>query len=169
MAAKKQPTRKKLDSEKELTPLQAGFVKWYTTPGETLYNGTRSAKAAGYKGTDRNVATDAWRLLRLPKIKAAIRHALKEQYEQADLTIASVLAELEEARIHAMSHGDYGAALRATIQKGHYLKMWTEKIEHVHTIDDVSTEDLTEMALRLAKKIPGFDTSLIQASKETKH
>jgi phage terminase small subunit len=169
MAAKKRPQRKKLESEKDLTPLQAGFVKWYTTPGETLYNGTRSAKAAGYQGDNQVLAVTAWRLLRTAKVKAAIRHALKEQYEQADLTIASVLAELEEARTLAMSNNDYGAALRATIQKGHYLKMWTEKIEHVHTIDDVSTDDLTEMALRLAKKIPGFDTSLIQASKDTKH
>lgn len=61
------------------TPLQSAFIDNYTGRGSDpnlTGNGTKSAKAAGYKGDDAACAVQANQLLRLPKIQQEIRRRL---------------------------------------------------------------------------------------------
>ncbi len=148
---------KQLASEKPLTPLQAAFVRWYTTPGPTLFNGTASAREAGYKGSEKQLAVQASQNLRKPNIHAAINRIIDEQFGAVDLTIGKVLRDIEMTRMLAIAEGDYSTALRCSVQHGKHLKMWIDKVEHVITMDDMDLDDLYTLANRLASKVDGFD------------
>lgn len=143
--------------EPELTPKQALFVRHYTTPGDTLFNGTESARQAGYKGSRNIQARQAYENLRKPKIHAAVRRILKEQFGAADLSIERVLNDIEFTRQLALRDGKYNAALKASELHGKYLRMWLDRVEHIHTIEDVTTDELVALAQRLARRIDGFD------------
>jgi hypothetical protein len=148
---------------KPLTGKQAAFVRWYTTPGETLFNGTKSAEKAGYRGDENAFAVQAYENLRKPHIAKAVQAELRRQYSGADLTIERVLRDVELVRQLAIRDGRYQAALRASDLHGKYLKMWTQKIEHLHTIEDASTEELLALLSRLVKNIDGLDIARLLA------
>ncbi len=44
-----------------------------------------------------------------------------------------------------MANGHYSAAVRCLELQGKYLKMFSDKIEHVQTIEELSTDELVEM------------------------
>lgn len=146
-------------ADKPLTTRQNAWVHHYTTPGPGLFNGTESASLAGYKGS-RNVLAQVGREnLRKPHIWRAVRERINEQYSAADLTVDRVLHDIEMTRQLALQAGNHAAALRASELHGKYLTMWVERIEHVHTIDEVSTEDLVALAQRLTERVDGLDFS----------
>lgn len=142
-----------------LTGKQEAFVRWYTTTGETLFNATRSAEKAGYKGSEGTLAQVGYENLRKPEIAKAIQAQLRRQYSAADLTIERVLRDIEMVRQLAIAEGRFQAALRASDMHGKYLKMWTQKIEHLHTIEDATTEELLVLFRQIAGNIDGFDLS----------
>ncbi len=143
--------------DQPLTPKQDAFVHWYTSPGDGLFNATEAAALAGYKGSRNTLSQVGRQNLRKIKIWRAIRDRINEMYSAANLTVDRVLNDIEMTRQMALADGKYSAALRASELHGKYLSMWIERIEHVHTIDDASTEDLVALAERLAGRIDGFD------------
>ena len=44
-----------------------------------------------------------------------------------------------------MASGHYSAAVRCLELQGKYLKMFSDKIEHVQTIEEFSTDELVEI------------------------
>lgn len=144
----------------DLTPRQNAFVFWYTTAGDTFYNATQAAKTAGYKGKDNVLAVTGWDNLRKPKIARAIRARQRELFSAADVSVDKVLMDIELVRQMAVRDGNHLAALKASELHGKHLKMFADKIEHLHTIDDVSTDALVELAQSLMGKIDGFSNAL---------
>lgn len=145
------------EATKPLTARQEAFVQHYTSPGEGLFNGTGAARLAGYKGSPNTLAHTGHENVRKPHIWSAIRSRLKEMYSAADLSVDRVLNDIEFTRQCAIRDGNWTAALRASELHGKYLTMWIERIEHVHTIEDVATNDLVDLANRLASKIDGLN------------
>lgn len=45
----------------------------------------------------------------------------------------------------AFESGKFSAAVRCLELQGRYLKMWSDRIEHVQTIEDCSTEELVQL------------------------
>ena len=152
--AKKQP------KERPLTPKQLLFVQHYTSHGEGLFNATQAAKLAKYAGSENTLAQTGFQNLRIPKIARAIRHEINKQYSAADLSIERVLNDIEFTRQLAIKDGNHTAALRASELHGKYLRMWLERVEHIHTIEDVTTEELIQAASRLMEKIDGFNLNV---------
>lgn len=68
----------------ELTGLQYAFVIEYTKD----FNGTRAAQRAGYEGDDNTLAATASRLLRIDKIRAAIKEILRTRAMSGEEVLA---------------------------------------------------------------------------------
>jgi hypothetical protein len=150
----KKPEVSKLDALR--SQKQKLFVIWFTTPGDTFFNGTQSCKKAGYKGNDNTLSSQANENLRKPEIMAAVREQTRKLYSAADITADRVLSDIEMVRIMAVKEGKYHTALRASELHGKYLKLFADRVEHVHSIEDVTTQDLIEMAQQLAEKVDGL-------------
>ncbi len=124
-----------------LTAKQRAFISWYIS-AEVNCNGTEAARRAGYRGNDNTLATVAFENLRKPAIRGEIDQRMAIALSGARTTVEKVLQDLETTRVKALADGQYGAATRCSELQGRYLKMFTDRIEHVETIDDVSTEEL---------------------------
>lgn len=147
---KRKQVPKKPKPRKNLTPKQEAFIKWYCS-AEVAQNATEAARRAGYKGTDQTIAQAGAQNLRKPQIASQIERRLAEATKGAEVTVESVLRDLTRIRDAAEAAGQHSAAAKCTELHGKYLKMWTERIEHVQTIDDVSTEQLVALLREIAK------------------
>ena len=151
-------------SEK-LTPKQALFVAHY---GNTM-NATESYKVAGYAAsTDNIAAVEGYKLLRIPKLKAAIDIALAERAKENKLTVDYVLTSLQNVANRCQQKEavigkdgqptgtwkfDSAGANKSLELLGKTLKMFTEKVETTsettvnNKIDfsQYSAEELKEM------------------------
>jgi hypothetical protein len=141
----------------QFTPKQSLFILWYTTPGETFFNGVRSAEKAGYKGNVNTLAAMARENLQKPKLAAALRKRVREIYSAADLTAERVLSDIELVRCLALEKGDLSTALKASELHGKYLKLFSERLEVVHSVEDVEDDVLVAMANELMGKIDGLN------------
>lgn len=139
---------------RQLTDKQEAFVRWYLTPGPTLYNAYQAALKAGY--TKASAGSSANRNLKQPPIAAAINRHLKEVYASTELTVESILARLEETRRLALRDKKFGPALKATELQGKYLKMFVDRIEHMHTVEDASTEELINLLKSVVQNVDGL-------------
>jgi hypothetical protein len=63
----------------------------------------------------------------------------------ADVTIEAVLRRLQVIGDKALEDGQYSAAVRAAELLGKHLKMFSDRIEHVQSIEEVSTEELVQL------------------------
>ena len=115
-------------------------------------NATEAARRAGYRGNDNTLASTGAENLTKPAIADAIKDIVVEATKAANVTIEKVLRDLEEARQAAFAEGQYAVAVRSSELQGKYLKMFTERIEHSRTIDDVSDEELTALIRELSEK-----------------
>jgi hypothetical protein len=101
-----------------MTGLQSRFVDCWI---ETRFNGTRAAKLAGYAGDNNTLATQASRLLRMPKIQAAIAAKL-EGHGGSGVEVISQLLEI--ARFSDPSRYMQGAGeldFQAVKESGHLV------------------------------------------------
>lgn len=64
----------------------------------------------------------------------------------ADVTVEATLRRVSTIGDKALADGQYASAAKCAELHGKYLKMWTERIEHVQTIEDVSTQELVRLA-----------------------
>ncbi len=129
---------------------QRWFVSWYVS-ADCAGNGTEAARRAMYAGSDSVLAQIAAENIRKPHIAAEIAKLEKEALKGADVTIEKVLRDIEVERIQALNARQFAPAVRCSELQGKYLKMWVDKIEHVQTIEDVSTEELVRLLHEIAE------------------
>ena len=123
---------------KRLTAKQQRFVEEYVVD----LNATQAAIRAGYSVKTARQA--GYRLLTNVHIQAAIRVLMSERSKDTELTVASVLKQLEEARDFAVKQGNPSAMIRAIELLGKHLGMFPSK--HEITGPDggpVQTDDLS--------------------------
>lgn len=138
---------------KPLTTKQEAFVRWYMS-AECSQNATQAARLAGYKSKNAaSLRVMAHKLLKNPSVKAAIQAKLDEATAGANVTIEKVLIDLERQRQAAEENGNFSAAIKASELQGKHLKMFTERIEHVETLDDVSDEQLVNLIREISQQV----------------
>lgn len=155
------PKKKKESAFSKLNMQRQHFCLAYV--GENLYNGTDSARTAGYKGNDVTLATTASRLMRIDQIQAAMSEIVKKAAAKLELTPAKVLHDLETTRIQAAKAGQFAVAAKASELQGKYLKLFVDRVEHVHHADDATTDELTELLKDVAGKLNNADINAIIA------
>ncbi len=133
------------------TPKQAAFVEWYCSAAVNM-NGTEAARRAGYKGNDNTLASVAVENLRKPAIRQEIDRRMALLMSNAKITVEKVLRDLEVTRVKALLDCNYSAAVRCLELQGKYLKMFSDRIEHVQAIEDISTEELVQLIRELIKE-----------------
>lgn len=140
---------KKGKPEKPFTQKQAAFIKAYTTPGKTYRNATLSAEEAGYANPEVNGS----QILRNHRVREEIERILNAAKREAVVTAAGVLREIEETRQKALAKEQYSTALKASELKGKTLAMFTDRVEQVMTIEDVSSGDLLQLIREVAQHL----------------
>lgn len=148
--------------DRPLTAKQRLFIDWYVS-AEVNMNGTEAARRAGYKGCDNQLAVAAYQNLRKPHIKREIDARIGKAAEGADVTVEKVLNDLESERTYAMRNGNVAAAIRASELQGKYLKMFTDRIEQVEAVDEMSTDELLTLMREIAEA-GGIDLSTFFAA-----
>jgi hypothetical protein len=146
---------RKTTAKTPLTPLQHRFVIAYTSQ-DWLYNGMAAAKAAGYSGNDRTLASQANQAMHKPNVWSAIERRLNAIYNRVGLTIENVLRDLEITRQGAIRDRRWDTAARCSELHGKYLKMFVDRVEHIRTVDDATTDELVGLLSQLVDKIDGF-------------
>lgn len=136
--------------QRKLTEKQRAFIHWYCS-AEVNMNGTEAARRAGYKGNDHQLGVVGSENLAKPGIRDAVDSRLKAAMKGADVTIEATLRRVSVIGEKALADGQYAPAAKCAELHGKYLKMWTERIEHVQTIEDVSTEELVRLLREIAE------------------
>ncbi len=135
---------------KEMTLKQRSFCVWYMQ-ADVNGNATEAARRSGYAGNDVTLGRVGAENLKKPLIAAEIEKLTAEVLKLAEVTIEKVLRDVEDERIQALAAGQFAPAVRCSELQGKYLKMWVDKIEHVQTIEDVSTEELVRLLHEIAE------------------
>ena len=107
----------------ELSPLEQAFVDEYLIDGV----GARAARDAGYAA--KSAAVTAFKLVRKPHIKAAIRKALLAQQKRTLITADKVLLDIDRIAAKAEGKGEFNAALYGKIALAKHYKLLTDKHE----------------------------------------
>lgn len=141
---------KKTPKEPKLTTKQELFIKWYCS-AEVNCNATEAARRAGYRGGDDTMRNVGTRNLANAHIKSEIDRRLKAATISADITVEKVLRDLEMQRLGAIEDKNWAAATRCSELHGKYLKMFTDRIEHVQQISDVSDDELAGLLNEVAR------------------
>lgn len=158
---KKKAKPKQSPEDKPLNPRQRSFVNWYTAQDQqSFFNGTVSCRKSGYKGSDNVLAHQAGENLRKPHIAKAIRKAVKQQFDQSGLTVDDVLVNINIGLQGAIQDRNWPAVGRFTEQQGKFMKMFADRVEHVHAIEDVDTDVLVAKMRELTGKVDGLDSIL---------
>ena len=134
-----------------MTPKQRQFIDWYCSAKVNM-NGTEAARRAGYKGSDTTLASVARENLRKPQIMEEIEVRLSQATAGARVTVEWVLKEIKATYVRATAERKYSVAVRCLELQGKYLKMFSERIEHVESIEDISREELLELMRDLSAK-----------------
>lgn len=137
--------------DRPLTGKQEAFVKWYVS-GVVNFNGQEAARRAGYSGNDNTLRAIASETLTKPNVAAAVAKAKAKALSGADVTVENVLRKLIVIQEKALDAGQYAPAARCTELLGKYLKMFTDRIEHVVDIDEMSLEELQGLLLEVTEK-----------------
>lgn len=164
---KPKPPNRRKDVPLEDRPLsgkQKLFGDWYTS-AEVNCNGTEAARRAGYKGSDATLAAIASENLKKPNVRRYIDQRLAEAAKGAEVTVENVLKKLQTVFELGVKNSQLAAAARAAELQGKYLKMFTDKIEHTQTLEDVSTEDLVRLLSEITEN--GLDLNSLIAGNGT--
>ncbi len=139
---------------RKLTGKQLAFCRWYVS-AEVDFNATEAARRAGYKGNATTLAAMAYENIRKPHIAAHIEKLRAEALSGASITVEKVLRDLEVTRAKALADGQYTAAKGCSELQGKYLKMFTDRVEHVQAVEDVSDEELAQLIQELMLQAGG--------------
>lgn len=115
-----------------LTPKQSLFVKEYLVD----LNATQAAIRAGY--SEKTAASIGEENLRKPDISASIAEAQQAKAKKLDITVESILAELEEARQLALRTEKAAPAVAASMGKAKILGMEKQVIDHTSSDGSMS-------------------------------
>ena len=107
-------------------------------------------RSAGYAPTSDN-ATDAnaSRLLRLDKVQSRVRELQAAQAEASQITAERLLAELEEARSLALSLGQAGAAVAASMGRAKLCGLLIDRREDVTRRPTRDPDEPAEVAVEV--------------------
>lgn len=83
--------------------------------------------------------------LRKPHIREEIDRRLNDAFSGCGVTVEKVLRDLEATYVRATEAEKFSAAVRCLELQGKYLKMFTNKVEHVPTIDEFTTDELVAL------------------------
>ncbi len=114
-------------------------------------NATEAARRAGYKGNDHTLQVVGYENLMKPVIKAEIDARLADALSGADVSVENTLKRITVLGNEAQAAGQYAPAVRCAELHGKYLKMWTDKIEHVQDVEDISTSELVRLVEEIAE------------------
>jgi phage terminase small subunit len=114
-------------------------------------NGTEAAKRSGYRGNANTLATVAKENLRKPHIREEIDARLATALAGAGVTVEGTLRRLTVIGDRAFRDGSYSAAVRCVELQGKYLKMWSDRIEHVQTVQNTSTQELVSLIKEISE------------------
>lgn len=142
-------TRSKKVAMKALTPKQQRFVQEYLQD----HNGTQAAIRAGY--SESTARQQGSRLLTDPRVLAAVRAGQKKVAKKAEVTVDSLMAELEQARKLALKEKQASAAVTATMGKGKLAGLLVEKHKHSGAIGTYNLKDLSDDDLDRLEQILG--------------
>ncbi|WP_348628859.1 terminase small subunit [Mesorhizobium sp. M1E.F.Ca.ET.063.01.1.1] len=84
---------------------------------------------AGYRSTGNAAEVGAAKLVRNGKIEARIAELQARQVRRLDVTVESIVAELEEARGAALAHKQLAAAVAASLGKAKLLGLIVDRAE----------------------------------------
>ena len=134
-----------------LTPKQRKFIRWYLSE-EVSQNGAEAARRAGYKGNSGTLRQIAHENLKKPPIAEAIAEGLERALKGAEISVESVLKRLARVGEEAYNDRNWPAAIRACELQGKYLKMFTDRVEHVQSIEDMPLAELKRIAKEVMEK-----------------
>lgn len=132
-----------------LTPKQQRFVQEYLKD----QNGTQAAIRTGY--SEKTAKQQGSRLLTDPRILAAVRAGQQKVAKKAEVTVDSLMAELEQARKLAMKEKQASAAVTATMGKGKLAGLLVEKRQHSGAVGTYNLKDLSDNDLDRLEQILG--------------
>ncbi|TGR55694.1 terminase small subunit [Mesorhizobium sp. M00.F.Ca.ET.151.01.1.1] len=142
--AKTTPTR-----TAPLTPKQQRFVQEYLQD----HNGTQAAIRTGYSA--KTAKQQGSRLLAEPRIQAAVKAGQQKVAKKAEVTVDSLMAELEQARKLALKEKLASAAVTATMGKGKLAGLLVEKHKHSGAIGTYDLKNLSDDDLDRLEQILG--------------
>ena len=145
MAAKKTTADKAIG----LTPKQQRFVLEYLKD----HNGTQAAIRTGY--SESTARQQGSRLLTDPRVLAAVRAGQKKVAKKAEVTVDSLMAELEQARKLALKEKQASAAVTATMGKGKLAGLLVEKHKHSGAVGTYDLKNLSDDDLDRLEQILG--------------
>ncbi|MCI2243796.1 terminase small subunit [Xanthomonas sp. PPL568] len=132
-----------------LTPKQQRFVTEYQKDS----NGKQAAIRAGYAAGSAEV--QASRLLRNAQVRAAVSKGQARAAKKAEVSVDSLMAELEQARRLALKEKQASAAVTATMGKGKLAGLLVEKRHHTGAIGTYDLSKLTDDQLDNLESILG--------------
>jgi hypothetical protein len=111
---------------------------------------TAAMKEAGYSD-----GRNSWRLMRNEAIRGRIDELLARGAERAEVTVVSLLDELETARQLAMTKGQASAAVQATMGKAKLAGLIVDRREvgGAGEFDHLTDEELVAEASRMAREL----------------
>ncbi|MCC4588748.1 terminase small subunit [Xanthomonas sp. NCPPB 1067] len=132
-----------------LTPKQQRFVAEYLKD----QNAAQAAIRTGY--SEKTAKQQGSRLLTLPAIAAAVRAGQKRVATKAEVTVDSLMVELEQARRLALREKQASAAVTATMGKSKLAGLLVEKRHHTGLIGTYDLTKLTDNDLDRLEQILG--------------
>lgn len=132
-----------------LSPKQQRFVLEYLMD----QNGTQAAIRAGY--SESTARQQGSRLLTDPRVLAAVRAGQQKVAKKAEVTVDSLMAELEQARKLALKEKQASAAVSATMGKGKLAGLLVEKHKHSGAIGTYDLKNLSDDDLDRLEQILG--------------
>jgi len=111
-----------------LTPKQEAFCLAYIETGNASEAYRRSYSAGKMKAE--SVAIAASRLLDNAKVALRVKELQESHQKRHNVTVDSLLAELEEARQMALEETQPSAAISATMGKAKIVGVDVQKVEH---------------------------------------
>lgn len=132
-----------------LTAKQQRFVTEYQKDS----NGKQAAIRAGYAPGSAEV--QASRLLRNAQVRAAVNKGQARAAKKAEVSVDSLMAELEQARRLALKEKQASAAVTATMGKGKLAGLLVEKRHHTGAIGTYDLSKLTDDQLDSLESILG--------------
>ncbi len=132
-----------------LTPKQQRFVQEYLKD----HNGTQAAIRTGY--SEKTAKQQGSRLLTNADVQAAVRAGQKKVARKNEVTVDSLMAELEQARKLALKEKQASAAVTATMGKGKLAGLLVEKHKHSGAIGAYDLKNLSDDDLDRLEQILG--------------
>lgn len=127
-------------------PRHEAFCLYYIETG----NATESYARAYNRKNDKTSEANGSALLKRTEVQLRLAKVRKAHAETHGVTVASITAELEEARTAALDAGQYAAAINAIVHKAKMHGVYVEKTDnthrHVMSAEDLSEDELLRIA-----------------------